>query len=265
MVRCECNNHGHLPSPPLPRQRSRPEPVRGQALVTADGLLATVQRIRARVDAVRASMPQDECGVRVHDGLALLATAELAEVDVMLESGTAGGTSTELMARFFADRHVNITTVDLAVSSASPVCAPKVHKTHERLAAFPNIKAIVGDSFKVFPKLIQQHAGKRVGVFIDGPKGMKALDLCLDSIKRSRDVKFCAMHDLAAHGNMSSSSTQKAISRLKSLGRHVALTCCWDKWLQHFGQKPEDALSSIGVVAGLETVPLGAPGDDVKS
>lgn len=44
------------------------------------------------------------CDMSPNDGMALLAVAQLMAVDVLLESGTAGGRSTELMARAFPEK-----------------------------------------------------------------------------------------------------------------------------------------------------------------
>lgn len=48
------------------------------------------------------------CDLPQNDGVALLAISDLAQVEVVLESGTANGRSTELMARFLK---AQITTV----------------------------------------------------------------------------------------------------------------------------------------------------------
>ena len=53
----------------------------------------------------------EDCSVAPLDGAALLGLADLTKVDLILESGTAGGRSAELMARFF-NQSVQIVTVD---------------------------------------------------------------------------------------------------------------------------------------------------------
>ena len=56
--------------------------------------------------AMASTLPH--CDMGQNDGIALLAISELAQVEVVLESGTANGRSTELMARFLK---AEITTV----------------------------------------------------------------------------------------------------------------------------------------------------------
>lgn len=56
------------------------------------------------------------------------------------------------------------------------------------------------DSFKEFPKLILQHRGKRIGLFIDGPKGELAVKLCMKMLKFSSDVVYCLFHDFLPDG-----------------------------------------------------------------
>lgn len=39
--------------------------------------------------------------------------------------------------------------------------------------------------------------GKRVGVFVDGPKREDGMKLCLRTMRSSSDVLFCGLHDIA--------------------------------------------------------------------
>ena len=48
-----------------------------------------------------------------------------------------------------------------------------------------------------FPKLIQANAGKRIGLFIDGPKGMMGVKLCLKALRMTKDVVYCLFHDVS--------------------------------------------------------------------
>merc|ERR1712151_1186480 len=98
-----------------------------------------------------------------NDGLILLSAATLANVDIMLESGTAGGRSAELMGRFFRGSHVQTVTVDLGKPELMGRCASKVEDTHKRLKYLENLTGLIGDSSVVFPQLIKQHGNKRIG------------------------------------------------------------------------------------------------------
>lgn len=44
--------------------------------------------------------------------------------------------------------------------------------SQERLRQFPNVKALIGDSFEVLPEMLRQHAHRRIGIFIDGRLGL---------------------------------------------------------------------------------------------
>ena len=43
----------------------------------------------------------------------------------------------------------------------------------------------------------EEHEGKRVGVFVDGPKREDGMKLCLRTMRSSKDVLFCGLHDIA--------------------------------------------------------------------
>ena len=90
----------------------------------------------------------EDCSVAPLDGAALLGLADLTKVDLILESGTAGGRSAELMARFF-NQSVQIVTVDWGDIGDGGRCGKRVEDAHKRLKNFANVKALIGDSFKI--------------------------------------------------------------------------------------------------------------------
>jgi len=231
--------------------------------LSLDNLLAHSQllgnRIRAAQHAMRKGSPL--CDIPPNDAVALLTVADLMHVDVILESGTAGGRSTELMARFFEGTHVQITTVDFGSQTLGGACAAGVQDTHERMKAFPNVKALIGDSFKLFPRLVQENHGKRIGLFIDGPKGLPAAQLCMKMLKLSADVQYCLFHDVLPEPFNWGTSKHELYHFMEDWGRAVITsTCCADKWLSHFGLE-YGLNSSVGVVVGKGLIPLGVKGD----
>jgi len=114
----------------------------------------------------------------------------------MLESGTASGFSAELMGRFFkytGEGPVNFYTIDSdALNYETRSGALTTAAT--RLKGLP-VKLMHGNSKRMIPTLIKKHAGKRIGIFIDGPKRKTAIELCRASLLKSEDVQYCAIHD----------------------------------------------------------------------
>lgn len=223
-------------------------------IVSVEGIVKSAETIRGRYFEVIRSMPKvQECDMNDNDGLALLALAELAGVNILLESGTANGRSTEVMARYFTGRDMKVVTVDIGYMGHY-ACSANLTETHKRLKAFPNVEPRIGNSLEIFPKLIDKYKDKRVGLFIDGPKGLNALELCRNSLKKREAVKFCAFHDVGPehYGD----TAKKVASILNKWGRFVLMTCCSDKWLAPAGEYP-----SLAVVGGLDTFPYGVKGD----
>ena len=116
------------------------------------------------------------------------------KIDVLLESGTANGYSTELLGNLLPD--VTIYTIDM-----TNLYGPDTQKnTQERLSYLSNVNFVIGDSVSILPKLIEQCKNNRIGVFIDGPKGNTALLLANEVIKYS-NVLFVGCHDLHISDN----------------------------------------------------------------
>lgn len=215
--------------------------------ISAEGLLTNAERLLPRYNKVVREIANAKCGIGHNDGLALVSMIDMAAVDVLLESGTSVGSSTELMGRFFEGTPLEIVTVDMGAKGGEP-CAANLANTHARLKKFPNILALVGNSFNVFPELIAKHKGRRIGLFIDGPKGGLGVRLCKVALSMSTDVKFCLFHDVGPEGH--GKDGVQSYTRLSNWDRTLALTCCWDEWLTRLG---EDRYGPcMGVVTGEE-------------
>lgn len=79
--------------------------------LTLQSLVAHVDSLDARLrDTFQAMSSRGDCDMAQNDATVLVTAADLMKVDVILESGTAGGYSTEFMARFFQNQKVQITT-----------------------------------------------------------------------------------------------------------------------------------------------------------
>lgn len=232
--------------PQASEQATESLPLVSQPIVDpAKRLLSNAQRLLPRYDQLRKEIGVTKCGMGINDGLALVSQIDLAGIDVLLESGTSVGNSAMLMARFFQEAPLQIITVDFGDTTMGGKCAGAVAETHARLKPFSNIRALLGDSFSLFPELIKKHSGRRIGLFIDGPKGHLAIRLCEASMKLSADVKFCMFHDVAPKA--SGKSGAQAFKLLSAWNRTLATTCCWKDWLQAF-DLPYEVNSSMGIV-----------------
>ena len=138
-------------------------------------------------------------GVFYTEGLLLCSVFDLLEVDLILESGTAYGQSTELMANHFDKR---IITVDSDAAGYK-----QYENTKERLSKYKNVECMFGDSRELLPRLARENGDKKLGVFIDGPKGKKATALGNWLLQYSSTI--CVMyHDLSKYGKIYKSKSK---------------------------------------------------------
>jgi hypothetical protein len=129
-------------------------------------------------------------GILLSEGLAFCAMCDLFQIDVILESGVAGGRSTEIWARYF-DQTI------YAIDDCKLYGPSLFERTRKRLAQYPNLKFMMGDSFVTIPELLQSVGGNvRTALLIDGPKGRRAMDLAEDCFKLSSPPIFVGIHDM---------------------------------------------------------------------
>lgn len=99
----------------------------------------------------------------------LFVQAILAELGAsrIIESGRARGQSTHLLAACFPATEI--------LSIEHDPRSPDVEVAAQRLASFPNVQLLFGDSMTRLPQLLQRGDA----VLIDGPKGFRAIRLAL--------------------------------------------------------------------------------------
>jgi len=194
-----------------------------------------------------------EEGISFSEGLALVSAASLAEVDLLLESGTANGVSTELLARFFNDTAMKIFSVDKDAG------APRIATTEQRLRSFPNVKCLAGDGAELLPDMVKRYKEKRIGVFVDGPKAWFGLSLCFRMLKASKRVRFCAIHDVGPKAFRG-----QFMPVVQEWGRTVLYT--WSSaWQEAFSHLDRDTRAhGLAVFYGLGKIPFGVKGDKRK-
>jgi hypothetical protein len=110
---------------------------------------------------------------------------------MILESGVAGGRSTEIFARMFPDKQI------IAVDDTMLYGKMLFVKTTERLKRYRNVSLRIGNSFNKSPNILNAHPDKKVAVLIDGPKGTLAGTLA-KMIIGCPNVEFVAAHDANA-------------------------------------------------------------------
>jgi len=126
-------------------------------------------------------------GILLWEGFAFCALLDLFRIDMIIESGIAGGRSTEIFARYFKGPII-------AIDNADYYGLERFNNTKSRLSRYKNVTCLNADSIFVMPKLISQNPNKSIALFIDGPKGLKAIRLSQRCFAFP-NVKFVGIHD----------------------------------------------------------------------
>ena len=159
-------------------------------------LLSASVRASLRFSALTAKETYRNAGVFFSEALALIGALEATGATHFIESGTASGVSTELIATYFADaaasQPLNITTID------RDQLYHLFEQTSSRLhGRFPNVRCLRADSMVMIPQLLDSLPdGARALVFVDGPKGKLGLRLVETALAHPR-VVLAALHDAA--------------------------------------------------------------------
>lgn len=129
------------------------------------------------------NVPWQERSILMSEAFAFCAIGDLFDIDVIIESGIYLGRSTEIWANYFSDK--SIYAIDCKLKQEAV----------ERLKGYNNVILIEGDGFELLKQLSAKLAPRRIGIFMDGPKGCKALRFGLD-ISKHQNVEFFALHDV---------------------------------------------------------------------
>mmetsp|Transcript_4349 Transcript_4349/g.10644 ORF Transcript_4349/g.10644 Transcript_4349/m.10644 type:complete len:301 (-) Transcript_4349:70-972(-) len=156
-----------------------------------DTLLTTIRCKRPIFESKTRVMPFKATGILFSEALALVAAAWTINATHVIESGTAKGQSTEILARVLGPS-VQITTID------NDARYSLYERTKERLQQWASVRCLKGDSFAIFPQLLPtlpKHS--RALVFVDGPKYEQGLALALYALSHPC-VALVALHDTAS-------------------------------------------------------------------
>lgn len=142
---------------------------------------------KAKHESISNKLHYYPCGIWFTEGFLLCSINDLLNVDLIVESGTAWGQSTEIIANYFPDKHV--ITVDTGQNYNN------WEETKERLSIYNNITCIKGNSYDIIPEVIQHYSNLRIGVFIDGPKDAGAVELS-NRLRQYKNISSFAFHDM---------------------------------------------------------------------
>ena len=159
-----------------------------ESIVNADEALA-------EFDDCRNELKYAEAGICNTEATVLWGLIKTFKPELYIESGTARGYSAQVanLALEKLSEDFNLVTVGIDAGGQMDVA-------RNRLAPYKNCEIVEDSSEKVIPPLLENNSGKRVGIFIDGPKGSsRAFLILLESIfQKSRPV-FVAIHDCEDH------------------------------------------------------------------
>lgn len=149
--------------------------------------LEALDKTLAKYRACTEGFGYVENGILLMEGLAFCAMADELGVDLVIESGVAGGGSTEIWASYFS---CPIFAIEFTLTYGKE----RFEETKRRLHKYPHITFIEGDSFFVIENLVRRYPDKRIALFVDGPKGNAAVALVRNMLSYS-NVVLAALHD----------------------------------------------------------------------
>jgi len=127
-------------------------------------------------------MPFVAKGILASEGFAFCALAKCFGISLILESGVCKGQSTHIWSKFS--------------SSTKVIAVDKVmlEQTIQKFNSIPNVSLQVGNGKHLLPLLVRRNPEERIAIFIDGPKGMDAVDLAKQCLE-FENVYMIGMHD----------------------------------------------------------------------
>jgi len=108
-------------------------------------------------------------------------------IDMIVEGGTLIGYSAIILSKYFGD--IPIITIDRKVCE----------NVRENIKPYSNIKFKHGNGIKLIPDIVRTHPKNKIGMFLDGPKGVNALPIAEQCFKFG-NVLFVAFHDMCKSG-----------------------------------------------------------------
>lgn len=122
-------------------------------------------------------------GILVSEGFAFCSFCISKNVNLILESGVYKGQSTRIWLKFF--QNIPVISVDKKLREEVKIEFKQIE----------NSILVQDDAKSFFPSYISKNPEKRIGVFIDGPKGEEAIEL-LEKCFSFKNVLVAGMHDV---------------------------------------------------------------------
>lgn len=139
-------------------------------------------------------MPFIARGILASEGFAFCALAKHFGISLILESGVCKAQSTTVWSKF--SPATRVIAIDRSMLEA----------TRQKFSTVSNVELLDGNGTTLLPLLVQKNPGERIAIFIDGPKGMDAIDLAQKCLE-PENVFMVGLHDF------------HTISKNKKLGR----------------------------------------------
>lgn len=127
-------------------------------------------------------------GIIFSEGFALCSLIKHFDVDLMIESGVAYGGSTEMMAQF--------TNKPIMAIDTFATYSDSYEYANRRMSKYDNVILIQGDSYEKIPEILRSFKDNKIGLFIDGPKGIEAVELAHRIYFEDDRIKFICIHDI---------------------------------------------------------------------
>ena len=128
-------------------------------------------------------------GILPSEAFAFCSFLDAFRPDIIIESGMAYGYSTEIWARYFRGP---VYTIDTAAYGK-----PLFWFVKFKLLRFRSVRVIYGSSITIIPRLLGGAVrGRRVALFIDGPKNEKAIRLAQKCLDAYDEILYVGIHDM---------------------------------------------------------------------
>jgi len=124
-------------------------------------------------------------GIFNSEMLLVISLFKYFNLNLMIESGRSKGYSTQLLAESLKSPKIRIFSVEYEKYNSNVIIS------YEKLKKYKNLHLLFGNSFKIVPKIITDQCF----VLIDGPKGMKSIELAVEILKNPL-VKGVFIHDM---------------------------------------------------------------------
>ena len=163
-------------------------------------------------------------GMLPSEAVAVLAAARAARITHFFESGVSYGQSTEFFCRTFETWHprVHFAGVDRDERKLLKSTTARLHQRNH------TVELVRGEAKAFLTKQLRALSNdNRVGIMLDGPKGLDALQLGENLMKAYPQVAFFAIHDV--------STVEFPVSVFDAITSKAALWTGDGKWRSSFG------------------------------